>query len=62
MDNEMTFRVPDHVADTIEEIAETVGSDEGDVARRLLNLGLRDVDDVGTKVLFGSDASAEEVQ
>ena len=40
--------------DSVEAIADRIGMDASEVLRRLVRLGLQDVDDVGDVVLMGA--------
>lgn len=48
------FRCEASMAADIEEIAERTGLREAEVIRRLIRLGLQDVDEIGDEVLFGT--------
>lgn len=48
------FRCEDSVATSIDEIAERTGLSEAEVLRRLVRLGLQDVDEIDDEVLFGA--------
>lgn len=50
------FRCEDPVAADVHEIAERTGLAETEVLRRLVRLGLQDVDEIGDEVLFGAVA------
>jgi hypothetical protein len=54
------FRCNDSMAADVEDIAVRTGLPESEVIRRLIRLGVQDVDDIGDEVLFGtvSDAGA----
>lgn len=50
------FRCEDSVAASVDEIAERTGLSEAEVIRRLVRLGLQDVDEIDDEVLFGDVA------
>lgn len=50
------FRCEDTVAASVDEIAERTGLSEVEVIRRLVRLGLQDVEDIDDEVLFGAVA------
>lgn len=47
------FRCEDTLAADVEEIAARTGLPESEVIRRLIRLGLQDIDEIGDEVLFG---------
>lgn len=54
-DDQLTFRVNGTQVDNIEGISDRTGLDKSEVSRRLLKLGLQDVEEIGDEVLFGVD-------
>lgn len=48
------FRCDDAVAASVDQIAERTGLSEAEVVRRLVRLGLQDVEDIDDEVLFGA--------
>lgn len=48
------FRCDDCMADTVEEIATRTGLQESEVIRRLIRLGVQDVEEIGDEVLYGA--------
>lgn len=47
------FRCEDSLARNVDEIAARTGLQESEVIRRLIRLGLQDVNEIGHEVLFG---------
>lgn len=48
------FRCEDSLVADVDEIACRTGLRESEVVRRLVRLGLQDVDEIGEEVLFGA--------
>lgn len=48
------FRCEDALAANVGEIADRTGLPEAEVIRRLIRLGLQDIDEIGDEVLFGT--------
>lgn len=53
MTSRFVFRCEDSLAADVEEIAGRTGLSESEVIRRLIRLGLQDVDEIDDEVLFG---------
>lgn len=51
------FRCEDPMAANVEEIADRTGLPESEVIRRLIRLGLQDIDEIDDEVLFGAVSS-----
>jgi len=48
------FRCEESMAADVEEIAARTGLPESEVIRRLIRLGMQDVEEIGDEVLFGA--------
>lgn len=48
------FHCEDSMVADVEEIAERTGLQESEVIRRLIRLGLQDIDEIDDEVLFGA--------
>lgn len=48
------FRCEDSLVANVDEIADRTGLPESEVIRRLIRLGLQDIDEIGDEVLFGA--------
>ena len=53
MTDNSVFRCDDSLGENVEEIADRTGLSESEVIRRLIRLGLQDVDEIDDEVLFG---------
>lgn len=55
------FHCEDSLAENVEEIAGRTGLSESEVIRRLIRLGLQDIDEIDDEVLFGM-VSTEQIE
>jgi len=61
-DDSVRFRTSENLVEQIDEIATRTGFDRSEVLRRLVRLGLEDIDQIGDEALLTAapDRSAEE--